>query len=682
MKKFVNLLLAAVLVATMILPIACTPAEQKPQEAKGTFSYITNENMSSSTEYNKNLYYLNQLNFQIADPDVIYIDHGEEAGWFYAYGTSDLVNCYGIQCWRSRDLTNWEYKGVAYQPDFDTAWDYTNHWAPEVRYDAEQDLYLMFFNADKIVGYNGDTPVTQKYIDVVYSDSPYGPFVTYYPENPHPAYDFTAANSEITDKSITRSYAIDVHPFVDPVSGKKYLYYSGYGNDGTGVWHGQTIFGVEMIDWLTPDYSTLKELTHLYYTTTKDEVAIDEGRQAGASVNEGPYVYYKDGTYYMTFSVYPYTQEMYQVRQAIATSPLGDYTKLQPGEGGQIIATDGAWSGFLSSAGHHAFIKCGDQLMIAYHTFYNRTGIDGGRALAVDTISFIDNGNGQKVMHANGPTYSYQPLPSEISGYGNIADQAEITVNNAASDNDVSWLTDGVLKVHGSDPKRFFERAEWFKVHKPLYYRNNYLGEVTGTGGGIFDNVEERIITDAEIENLPFLYYGLDFGFEHPQTFEVAYYDEDTDTLYCVAEVFAKRCKNSTFARKIKKYIEEEIICDSARPDAIAEMQDWGFNAIGAKKRWGSGKGRDYCWEWLQQTAKIVVDPERCPHLAHELTTLEHEQLADGSFSDAYPKIGEDCTMALIYGLNRVIMESRRNNGLYDDEIDEDEEEEDEEYED
>ena len=105
-------------------------------------------------------------------------------------------------------------------------------------------------------------------------------------------------------------------------------------------------------------------------------------------------------------------------------------------------------------------------------------------------------------------------------------------------------------------------------------------------------------------------------------------------------------------------------------------MQDWGFNAIGAKKRWGSGKGRDYCWEWLQQTTKIVVDPDRCPHLKKELTTLEHEQLADGSFSDAYPTLDEDCVMALIYGLNRVIMESRRNNGLYDDEIDEDEEEE------
>ena len=228
--------------------------------------------------------------------------------------------------------------------------------------------------------------------------------------------------------------------------------------------------------------------------------------------------------------------------------------------------------------------------------------------------------------------------------------------------------------------KRFFERAEWFKVHKPKYYDNNYLGKVTGTGGGIFDNVEERTITDAEIENMPFFYNGLDFGFEHPQAFQRSWYDEDTDTLYCVEEVVAKRCKNSTFARKIKKYIEEEIICDSARPDAIAELQDWGFNAIGAKKRWGSGKGRDYCWEWLQQTTKIVVDPERCPNLKHELTTLEHEQLKDGTFSDAYPTLGEDCVMALIYGLNRVIMESRRNNGLYDSEVDE--EEDDGEYED
>lgn len=216
--------------------------------------------------------------------------------------------------------------------------------------------------------------------------------------------------------------------------------------------------------------------------------------------------------------------------------------------------------------------------------------------------------------------------------------------------------------------KRFFERAEWFKQHKPRYYQNNYLGEVTGTGGVIFDNVETRKLTDEFIQELPYFNYGLDFGYEHPQVFIKAYYDSDTDILYPVEEVYSRRCKNSTFARKINKYKNVEILADSARPDNIKEMQDWGFDIIGAKKRWGANNGRDYCWEWLRQCNKIVVDPERTPHLCKELTTLEFEQLKDGTFSSEYPRLNEDCIMALIYGLNRVIMETRRED-LYIDEV-------------
>nr|DAZ48932.1 MAG TPA: terminase large subunit [Caudoviricetes sp.] len=223
--------------------------------------------------------------------------------------------------------------------------------------------------------------------------------------------------------------------------------------------------------------------------------------------------------------------------------------------------------------------------------------------------------------------------------------------------------------------KRFFERAEWFRIHKPLYYKNNYLGEVTGTGGGIFDNLEIRKISDEELMTFDTVNHGLDFGYTHPQVFCQNYYDYETDTLYIFGEVYSKKCKNSTFARKIKKFMNVEIICDSARPDGIAEMQDWGFNAIGAKKRWGSGKGRDYCWEWLQRCNKIVIDPERCPNTEKEFTKAEHEQLPDGSFSDAYPTLEEDTIMANIYALNRIIMTSRRNDGLYDDEEDEEEEE-------
>lgn len=222
--------------------------------------------------------------------------------------------------------------------------------------------------------------------------------------------------------------------------------------------------------------------------------------------------------------------------------------------------------------------------------------------------------------------------------------------------------------------KRFFERADWFKKHKPKYYANNYLGEVTGTGGTIFENLEFKEITNSEIENMPYFHYGLDFGFEHPQVFIKAYYDPDTDILYPLEEIYSKRCKQSTFARKIKQYKNIEIIADSARPDNIAQMQDWGFDVSGAVKRWGSNKGRDYCWEWLRQCNKIVIDRARTPHLADEMTKLEFEQLKDGTFSSAYPKLGEDCIMALIYGLNRVIRESRRED-LYDDEIIDDMEE-------
>ncbi len=61
---------------------------------------------------------MNELNFPIADPGVIYVEEGEEKGYFYAYGTSDLIQCHGFQCWRSKDLTDWEYVDIAFAPDF------------------------------------------------------------------------------------------------------------------------------------------------------------------------------------------------------------------------------------------------------------------------------------------------------------------------------------------------------------------------------------------------------------------------------------------------------------------------------------------------------------------------------------------------------------------------------------
>lgn len=425
-------------------------------------NWYTDYKTVSNEDYNKSLYFLNELKFEVADPSVIYVDRGEEKGYFYAYGTSDMVGGHGIQCWRSKDLTNWEYKSVAYKPDFANTWASRNHWAPEVLFDESLDggMYLMIYNADYVDGdiYESNWAKkgeNSKSMTIVCSENPYGPFEPMTEDTvTKPAYDFSPRNSAIP-KDLQRSNTIDGHLYIDPVSGDKYLYYSGYGFDGYNGGHGQTLFGVKMKNWLEPDYSTLKELTKNFKTTTdKTYNDIDEGDPT--TVNEGAFMWYEDGTYYLTYSVYGFTDPMYQVRQAVSDSPLGDFTKIQPMEGGQIIVTDPAWNDVITSAGHHCFIPCGDKLMIAYHTFLNRSDIDNGRALAVDTISWVTNSKGQKLMHANGPTYNYQPLPEEISGYKNLTPLAKITANNTAEDSDVKYLKDDTIKVHGYDPVQEF----------------------------------------------------------------------------------------------------------------------------------------------------------------------------------------------------------------------------------
>lgn len=206
--------------------------------------------------------------------------------------------------------------------------------------------------------------------------------------------------------------------------------------------------------------------------------------------------------------------------------------------------------------------------------------------------------------------------------------------------------------------QRFFDRADWFKHNKPMYYSNNYMGEVTGTGGTIFENLEFRTITDEELKTIDNRRYGLDFGYEHPQAFTESSYDRETDTVYILFEKWSKRMRQDRFAKALTKYKRYEIIADSARPDNISDWNDFGFDVIGATKRWKGG-GRDYAWEWLQMRRKIVIDPERTPHCAKEFKTAEHEQLQDGSFSSKYPDLDEDCIMSVIYGLNRDIMDEK-----------------------
>lgn len=452
--KLLSVLLSLGLIASVAGLVACggkkEPVDLGEVPHKSDF---LSEVEDQTYAYNNNLFYVNTLDFEVADPTVIYVSEGDEAGYFYAYGTSDEIGCHGFQAWRSKDLSHWECTGVAFQPNFDVAWAHSNYWAPEIIYD--NGYYYLFYNAFNAKDNN------LLYLSVAYSKNPQGPFVS--PDGRKnangemlsagaPVFDFTMNNPEIAKLAeekpgLVREQALDASPFIDPVTGDKYMYFSYYNNYGEGSF----IYGVKMKDWFTPDYSTLTIITVPGYKTVEGwrASALDERLNEGG-VNEGPFMVYHEGKYYLTLSIFGYTNPNYRVIQAISDSPLGSFTKLADNEGGRVVSTNPTWD-HIVSAGHHCFFSCGDEYFIGYHTFKDRNSIAGGRALAVDRVLWGKNQYGVDVMHTNGPTWSIQALPEFISGYKNLAPSAQITANNTAEGSDVKYLNDEFVKYQDTD---------------------------------------------------------------------------------------------------------------------------------------------------------------------------------------------------------------------------------------
>lgn len=60
--------------------------------------------------------------------------------------------------------------------------------------------------------------------------------------------------------------------------------------------------------------------------------------------------------------------------------------------------------------------------------------------------------------------------------------------------------------------EQFIIEAETLKKENELAYRNEYLGEPTGTGGAVFTNITLREIKDEEIKHFDNIADGVDFG--------------------------------------------------------------------------------------------------------------------------------------------------------------------------
>ena len=225
---------------------------------------------------------------------------------------------------------------------------------------------------------------------------------------------------------------------------------------------------------------------------------------------------------------------------------------------------------------------------------------------------------------------------------------------------------DGRL-VHASDYRSvpiawlgedFIAEAEALRASNERAYRHMYLGEVTGTGGNVFDNLSLRAISDAEIGSFGATYAGLDFGwFPDPLHFARCAYDPARRRLYIYDEYRTVRTSNADAYRMLveKKQLTsaEEVIADSAEMKSVNDMRSYGMRCVAATKGPGSVRAS---MRWLQALNEIVIDPARCPEAAREFAQYEYERTRDGEFVDAYPDADNHAIDAVRYALNRVWM--------------------------
>ena len=208
--------------------------------------------------------------------------------------------------------------------------------------------------------------------------------------------------------------------------------------------------------------------------------------------------------------------------------------------------------------------------------------------------------------------------------------------------------------------EQFFIEAEELKRVNELAYRHEYLGEITGTGAQVFDNLDIREITDAEINTFGAIYDGVDWGF-FPDPFQWirCSYNPATMTVYIFNEFRALRMGNrDTYAELRRRGVSEyaDISADSAEPKSIADYKEYGFVTIRpAMKGTISGEGSvAYSMKWLQSQRKIVIDPVRCPHAATEFSEYEMERNAAGEIISGYPDHNNHCIDGTRYALDRI----------------------------
>lgn len=163
--------------------------------------------------------------------------------------------------------------------------------------------------------------------------------------------------------------------------------------------------------------------------------------------------------------------------------------------------------------------------------------------------------------------------------------------------------------------KAIFEKM---RINNPRRFRIEGDGEWGIAEGLIYTNFECVDFDVQEIRKIPGIKsaFSLDFGFTDPNAFICSMVDNKEKIIYIFDEWYETGTTNQKIAEQIKSmgYGGQVIICDSAEPKSIQELQECGLKAEPSRK------GRDSVNHGIQQIQnyKIIVHP-RCREFWKEI---------------------------------------------------------------
>ena len=72
-------------------------------------------NEEGEADYNRDIFYRNDLLQGGADPTVIYVTEGEYSGYFFIYGS--YGGCTNYAAYKSKDCITWEFESICFEPE-------------------------------------------------------------------------------------------------------------------------------------------------------------------------------------------------------------------------------------------------------------------------------------------------------------------------------------------------------------------------------------------------------------------------------------------------------------------------------------------------------------------------------------------------------------------------------------